>query len=71
VAGQPIKPIEYDNKTDPKISMEVAQKLVESVVRDIIIRQAQKKDGVVKNVVLNVIPQVLHPPQGFTLVPRK
>jgi ABC-type branched-subunit amino acid transport system substrate-binding protein len=29
VAGRPIKLIEYDNKTDPKISVEVAQKLVE------------------------------------------
>ena len=29
VAGRPIKIIEYDNKTDPKISIEVAQKLVE------------------------------------------
>jgi branched-chain amino acid transport system substrate-binding protein len=42
-----------------------------NVVRDIIIRQVQKKDGEVKNVVLNVIPQVLQPPQGFTLMPRK
>jgi hypothetical protein len=25
----------------------------------------------VKNVVLNVIPQVLQPPQGFTLMPGK
>src|SRR5271157_488680 len=29
VAGRPIKVIEYDNKTDPKVSVEVAQKLVE------------------------------------------
>ncbi|MBI5444629.1 MAG: ABC transporter substrate-binding protein [Deltaproteobacteria bacterium] len=29
IAGRPIKVIEYDNKTDPKISVEVAQKLVE------------------------------------------
>src|SRR3989338_482939 len=29
VAGRPIKIIEYDNKTDPRISVEVAQKLVE------------------------------------------
>ena len=29
VAGREIKIIEYDNKTDPKISVEVAQKLVE------------------------------------------
>src|SRR5512134_3566663 len=29
VAGRPIQVIEYDNKTDPKLSMEVAQKLVE------------------------------------------
>jgi len=38
-----------------------------NVVRDIIIRQVQKKDEVVKNVVLNVIPQMLQPTRGFTL----
>jgi len=42
-----------------------------NVIRDFFIRQVQKKDGVVKNVVLNVIPQVKQPPQGYTLMPGK
>lgn len=36
VAGRKIEVIEYDNKTDPKISMEVAQKLVEKDKVDIL-----------------------------------
>ncbi len=36
VAGRPIKVIEYDNKTDPKVSLEVAQKLVEKDKVDIL-----------------------------------
>lgn len=42
-----------------------------SVIRDWYIRQVQKKDGVVKNVVLEIVPQVKQPPQGFTLMPGK
>ena len=42
-----------------------------NVIRDFFIRQVQKKDGVVKNVVLSVIPQVKQPPQGYTLMPGK
>jgi len=42
-----------------------------NVVRDFFIRQVQKKDGVVKNVVLDVIPQVHQPPQGYTVMPGK
>ena len=42
-----------------------------NVVRDFLIRQVQKKDGVVKNVVLDVIPQVHQPPQGYTVMPGK
>jgi branched-chain amino acid transport system substrate-binding protein len=42
-----------------------------NVIRDFMIRQVQKKDGVVKNVVLNVIPQTKQPPQGYTLMPGK
>ena len=42
-----------------------------NVVRDILIRQVQKKDGVIKNVVLDVIPQVHQPPQGYTVMPGK
>ena len=42
-----------------------------NVVRDFVIRQVQIKDGVVKNVVLDVLPQVPQPPQGTTLMPGK
>ena len=42
-----------------------------NVIRDFLIRQVQKKDGVVKNVVLQVIPQCHQPPQGYTLMPGK
>jgi len=42
-----------------------------NVIRDFLIRQVQKKDGVVKNVVIHVIPQCHQPPQGYTLMPGK
>ena len=42
-----------------------------NAVRDFFIRQVQKKDGVVKNVVLDVIPQVQQPPEGYTVMPGK
>jgi branched-chain amino acid transport system substrate-binding protein len=42
-----------------------------NAVRDFYIREVQKKDGVVKNVVLQTIPQVRQPPQGYTLMPGK
>ncbi len=42
-----------------------------NVIRDFFIRQVQKKDGVVKNVVLDVIPQVQQPPEGSTVMPGK
>jgi branched-chain amino acid transport system substrate-binding protein len=42
-----------------------------NVIRDFFIRQVQKKDGVIKNVVLEVIPQVHQPPQGYTVMPGK
>jgi branched-chain amino acid transport system substrate-binding protein len=42
-----------------------------NVVRDFLIRQVQKKDGVVKNVVLDVLPQMHQPPQGYTVMPHK
>jgi branched-chain amino acid transport system substrate-binding protein len=42
-----------------------------NAIRDFFIREVQKKDGVVKNVVLNTIPQVHQPPQGYTLMPGK
>ena len=42
-----------------------------NVIRDFFIRQVQKKDGVIKNVVVDVIPQVHQPPQGYTVMPGK
>jgi len=42
-----------------------------NVIRDAFIRQIQKKDGVIKNVVLDVYPQVRQPPEGYTVMPRK
>lgn len=42
-----------------------------NVIRDFFIRQVQKKDGVVKNVVLDVIPQAQQPPEGSTVMPGK
>ena len=42
-----------------------------NVIRDFLIRQVQKKDGVVKNVVLHVIPETHQPPQGYTIMPGK
>ena len=42
-----------------------------NVIRDALVRQIQKKDGVIKNVVLDVYPQVRQPPEGFTVMPRK
>ncbi len=42
-----------------------------NAIRDFLIRQVQKKDGVVKNVVIDVIPQTHQPPQGYTLMPGK
>lgn len=42
-----------------------------NAIRDFFIREVQKKDGVVKNVVLQVFPQVRQPPQGYTLMPGK
>lgn len=42
-----------------------------NAIRDFLIRQVQKKDGAVKNVVIDVIPQTHQPPQGYTLMPGK
>jgi branched-chain amino acid transport system substrate-binding protein len=42
-----------------------------NVIRDALIRQIQKKDGVIKNVVLDVLPQVRQQPEGYTVMPRK
>ena len=42
-----------------------------NVIRDVLIRQIQKKDGMIKNVVIDVYPQVRQPPEGYTVMPRK
>ncbi len=42
-----------------------------NVVRDIVIQQVKKAEGVVKNVVIGVIPQCNQPPQGYTVMPGK
>ena len=42
-----------------------------NVIRDFFIREVQKKDSIVKNVVLRTFPQVQQPPQGFALMPGK
>lgn len=42
-----------------------------NAIRDFVIRQIQKKDGVVGNVVLDVIPQTHQPPKGYTVMPGK
>jgi len=42
-----------------------------NVIRDVLIRQVQKKDGVIKNVVVDVFPQLRQPPEGYTVMPRK
>ena len=42
-----------------------------NAVRDFYIREVEKKDGVVKNIVVQTYPQVHQPPQGYTLMPGK
>ncbi len=42
-----------------------------NVIRDFFVRRVEKKDGVLKNVVIDVLPQVHQPPQGTTLMPGK
>jgi branched-chain amino acid transport system substrate-binding protein len=42
-----------------------------NAIRDFLIRRVEKKDGVVKNVVIDVLPQTHQPPQGTTLMPGK
>lgn len=42
-----------------------------NAIRDFFIREVQKKDGVVQNVVLETLPQIHQPPEGYTLMPGK
>ncbi len=42
-----------------------------NVIRDVLIRQVQKKDGLIQNVVIDVVPQAKQPPQGGAIMPGK
>jgi len=42
-----------------------------NAVRDFFVRRVEKKDGVLKNVVIDVLPQLHQPPQGTALMPGK
>ncbi len=61
----------HDTKIKGVVSSAVSVDANGNVVRDFLILQVQKKDGVVKNVVLDVFPQVHQPPQGYTVMPGK
>jgi branched-chain amino acid transport system substrate-binding protein len=61
----------HNTKIKGVVSSAVSVDANGNVVRDFLIRQVQKKDGVIKNVVLDVIPQVHQPPQGYTVMPGK
>ena len=58
-------------KTKGVVSSSISVDANGNVIRDAFIRQIQKKDGVIKNVVLDVYPQVRQPPEGYTVMPRK
>jgi branched-chain amino acid transport system substrate-binding protein len=58
-------------KTKGVVSSSISVDANGNVVRDAFLRQIQKKDGVIKNVVLDVIPNVSQPPEGYTIMPRK
>ena len=61
----------HSTKTKGVISSTISVDANGNVIRDALIRQIQKKDGVVQNVVLEVYPQVKQPPEGYTVMPRK
>jgi hypothetical protein len=61
----------HNTKIKGVVSSAVSVDANGNVVRDFLILQVQKKDGVIKNVVLDVIPQVHQPPQGYTVMPGK
>lgn len=61
----------HDTKIKGAVSSAVSVDANGNVVRDFLIRQVQKKDGVVKNVVLDIFPQVHQPPRGYTVMPGK
>ena len=58
-------------KTKGVVSSSISVDANGNVIRDAFIRQIQKKNGVIKNVVLDVYPQVRQPPEGYTIMPRK
>jgi len=61
----------HDVKIKGNVSKELSIDENGNVIRDFVIRQVQKKDGVVKNIVLDVISKVRQPPQGYTVMPGK
>jgi branched-chain amino acid transport system substrate-binding protein len=61
----------HSTKTKGVISSTISVDANGNVIRDALIRQIQKKDGVVQNVVLEVYPQVKQPPEGYTVMPKK
>jgi branched-chain amino acid transport system substrate-binding protein len=61
----------HNNKIKGIVSSTVSVDENGNVIRDALIRQIQKKDGVIKNVVLDAYPQVHQPPEGYTVMPRK
>jgi len=61
----------HSTKTKGVVSSAISIDANGNVIRDVFIRQIQKKDGVIKNVVLDVLPQVSQPPEGYTIMPRK
>jgi ABC-type branched-subunit amino acid transport system substrate-binding protein len=61
----------HTTKTKGVVSSSISVDANGNVIRDALIRQIQKKDGVIQNVVLDVYPQVRQPPEGYTVMPRK
>jgi branched-chain amino acid transport system substrate-binding protein len=60
-----------NTKTKGVVSSSISVDANGNVIRDALMRQIQKKDGVIQNVVLDVYPQVKQPPEGYTVMPRK
>ncbi len=61
----------HSTKTKGVVSSSLSIDANGNVIRDVFIRQIQKKDGMIKNVVLYTYPQVRQPPEGYTVMPRK
>lgn len=61
----------HDTKIKGICSSSISVDANGNVIRDFLVRQVQRKNGVVKNVVLNGFPQVHQPPQGTAVMPGK